>query len=353
MTFYHSKIQQVEIEVSSYCNARCPHCLRESRNGDHTFFMQRNLSYDFFQNHFSKDIAKELKNVFFVGVMGEPAMNKDLPNIIRWFREQNPKIIIDVCTNGGIQKSEWWTDLGNAIGQNGQVIFAIDGLKDTNHIYRINVNWDKIIENVKSFISTGASAVWQFIPFKHNEHQINEAKEFSKILGFKDFKIKISHRNLTNQPKHESNIIENSEDPRYMHPSKGLDFNKMEDVSSYLDIVNITCHAINYNSIYISAEGLLYPCCHTAGLMQIADNFLPENYNWVKVANEAVSKTEISLFKNTIENIINSNTFNNIKNSWSLSMITGKNPICSIICGKYKNSVSISQLLNSKIDLNQ
>ena len=37
--------------------------------------------------------------------------------------------------NGGVV-------LAQVIGKNGHVIFSLDGLKDTNHLYRQNVNWD-------------------------------------------------------------------------------------------------------------------------------------------------------------------------------------------------------------------
>ena len=57
-----------------------------------------------------------------------------------------------------------------------KVIFAIDGLEDTNHLYRVNTNFNKIMENAKAFINAGGIARWDFIAFAHNEHQIEEAK---------------------------------------------------------------------------------------------------------------------------------------------------------------------------------
>jgi hypothetical protein len=67
------------------------------------------------------------------------------------------------------------------------VTFSIDGLEDTNHLYRRNVNWNLLIENVKSFIDAGGTAVWDYLIFKHNEHQIDQAKQYSIDLGFKEF----------------------------------------------------------------------------------------------------------------------------------------------------------------------
>ena len=57
------------------------------------------------------------------------------------------------------------------------IIFGIDGLEDTNHIYRKNVKWKKLEENIKIYIKYGGTASWQFIVFEHNKHQENIAKQ--------------------------------------------------------------------------------------------------------------------------------------------------------------------------------
>ena len=51
-----------------------------------------------------------------------------------------------------------------------KVTFGIDGLQDTNHLYRISTNFDKIIKNAKAFIDAGGFAKWHMLVFEHNEH---------------------------------------------------------------------------------------------------------------------------------------------------------------------------------------
>ena len=36
------------------------------------------------------------------------------------------------------------------------------------------------MENVNAFISAGGTAYWKFLIFKHNEHQVEEAKKLSE-----------------------------------------------------------------------------------------------------------------------------------------------------------------------------
>jgi MoaA/NifB/PqqE/SkfB family radical SAM enzyme len=333
MNFYHKPITKIEIEISSFCNAKCPQCVRESRNGDYSFFNQVNLSVDFFEIYYDAESIKDLKQLSFCGVVGDPAMNKHLLNVIRWFRKHNPRLYIEVSTNGGIQKPEWWAELASVIGSDGNTIFAIDGLEDTNHIYRREVKWSLMIENVKAYIAAGGLASWQFIPFKHNEHQVEEAKLMSERMGFKSFKIKKSQRDNFNQPQNQNNAVEHTDNPLYKHPSKKMDFTNMNAIDDYLSNVEIVCYVQQESSIYLSAEGLVFPCCHTASLGFLQDDFLPEGYDWIRDTNRNLDKDDISLYKKPLKEILLSKTFNDIKDSWHKNMTQGRNPICAAICG--------------------
>ena len=72
--------------------------------------------------------------------------------------------------------------------------FAIDGLEDTNHLYRRNVRWSKLMENIKAFTDAGGEATWAMLIFKHNESQIENCRSLSCTLGFRSFGIQQSAR---------------------------------------------------------------------------------------------------------------------------------------------------------------
>ena len=63
----------------------------------------------------------------------------------------------------------------------GKINFSIDGLADTNPTYRVNANWDKVIENVKTFIKAGGLARWDYPVFGHNEHLLIPAQISKRI----------------------------------------------------------------------------------------------------------------------------------------------------------------------------
>jgi len=345
MTFYNSDLKILDIEPSSFCNAKCPQCMRESQNGSYDFFNQVNLTDTFFEIFFPKQVVINLEIVSFSGNVGEPTMNKHLIDIIRWFRKQNPKIYVEVYTNGSVQKPKFWSELGEVIGHNGNVIFAIDGLEDTNHIYRIGVKWNLLMQNAKAYIESGAKATWQFIPFLHNEHQVELAKQLSAEMGFDKFKIKISHRDLLNQQQNEKTRVYPPKNPMYTHSGNKLDFTNLDVTENYLNSLDIKCYAIENSNLYISAEGLVFPCCHTASIILLDDNMVPEPYSWIRKTKSQFNLNEINLHNNTLEQILKSVTFNEIKESWNKDISVGKNAICAAICGKCKNNKSLIENL--------
>ena len=68
---------------------------------------------------------------------------------------------------------------------------AIDGISETTYNqYRLGGDYLKIIENVKSFMALKKQGgykkpfiEWQFVVFKHNEHEIEDAKKLAKSIG--------------------------------------------------------------------------------------------------------------------------------------------------------------------------
>ena len=122
------------------------------------------------------------------GRLGDPPAARDCLAICEYLIDRD--ILVTISTNGSLRTEKWWRELGNIFRRNGSFVeFHIDGLEDTNHLYRINTRYDKIINNARSYMETGAAAEWHFILFRHNEHQVEEALQRSRALGFRSFKL--------------------------------------------------------------------------------------------------------------------------------------------------------------------
>ena len=182
----------INAELSNYCNAACPMCprfdfninlIKEITNNSHT-------TLETVRNNIGYKILSQLNKFYSCGVVGDSSMNPECLDIFDYVKSSGTRII-ELNTNGGARNKEFWKDLAK-LGVT--VIFSIDGLEDTNHLYRRNVKWDRLMNNVQSFLMAGGEAKWDFLIFKHNEHQIEQAKALSKKLGFIDFRKKYTTR---------------------------------------------------------------------------------------------------------------------------------------------------------------
>ena len=118
------------------------------------------------------------------------------------------------------------------------MVFSIDGLEDTNHVYRKNSNWNKLIKNATAFIDAGGHAHWDMLVYAHNQHQVNQCEQLAQSLGFTWFRAKVSKRPYIN----------------------GLEF-----PIGWQDPIQktgpIQCIALQEQSTYIDAQGRVSPCC--------------------------------------------------------------------------------------------
>ena len=111
---------------------------------------------------FTPDFIKQLKSMYMCGNLGDPIVATDTLEIFEYFRQNNPTIHLSMNTNAGAQKEDWWIKLAQVFGKHGHVIFSVDGLRDTNHIYRQGVVWDNVERSMRAFIKGGGRARWDF-----------------------------------------------------------------------------------------------------------------------------------------------------------------------------------------------
>lgn len=231
-------IKVLHLEPTDVCQAACPLCARET---DTNFRKDRqhHLDLNKISKVFSDEQIATLDKMFMCGNYGDPAAGKNTLDIYRAFRSINPAIVLGMNTNGGIQTPFWWHALGGIMNQSQDyVVFSIDGLSDTNSVYRKNVNWDKVMSNAEAFIAAGGSAHWDMLVYKHNQYQVDECEQLAKDMGFKWFRAKVSKRGFTDR----------------LEQPIGW---QVPNVQS----TKVNCHALNEQSAYIDAKGNLSPCC--------------------------------------------------------------------------------------------
>ena len=188
------------IELSSHCNAACPQCVRNVDGGLLAPNLKLNsLSLVDIKKIFSVNFLQQIRIINLCGNYGDPIMCKDMYEIVHYIMSANKNIYLYIKTNGGARDTDFWTKLGKFSAENKwiMVVFGIDGLEDTNHIYRRNVNWANLMNNVQAYISAGGKAQWDYLVFAHNEHQLEEAKT---LADRKSTRLNSSHIPLSRMP---------------------------------------------------------------------------------------------------------------------------------------------------------
>jgi hypothetical protein len=243
-------IKVLHLESTDVCQAACALCARETdvdfrKDQQHYLDMHKIL-----QVFDAKQIAA-LDKMFMCGNYGDPAAGKHTLDIYQEFRKINPNIVLGMNTNGGLQSTLWWHQLGRIFDQpQDYVVFSIDGLEDTNQVYRKNVNWSKLMANAEAYIAAGGSAHWDMLVYRHNEHQLDACEQLARDMGFSWFRAKVSRRGFTDRLQQPTG---------WQLPNVG---------SSEID-----CHALKEQSAFIDAQGRMSPCCWLGARQQ---NFITD-----------------------------------------------------------------------------
>lgn len=254
------KIKNLEVELSTYCNAACPGCSRH-------YWGTSTKRPELVEEHLDVDtvtkVIKQIPNINelqieLCGNLGDPMMNpRILGGIKDWIDLGVHKVFID--TNGGLRSEEFWRGLAKI--PRVDCTFSIDGLEDTNHIYRVNVDWNKLERNFMAFIEEGGTATWKWLIFEHNKHQTKEASQVAKFYGFSRFDARMSMRD---PPDLYQTYIKQSGDKETDFTIQEAQDLRAKEIDTVAITEDINCKSLAHNRIYLNGEGRIWPCCYTS-----------------------------------------------------------------------------------------
>jgi len=273
--FDTQRTMKFHLELTDKCNAACPMCGRTKEMDrclpDMAKVRNIELDLDLIKRNFTPDLCSRITEIDLCGGLGDPPAARECLEICDYFVGFGIKIILS--SNGGLRSETWWKRLGELFkGTESLVEFHIDGLEDTNHLYRVNTRFGKIMQNAQAYLESGGIGEWHFIPFQHNEHQLNEALRMSREMGFSKFRvidtIRFGKKNgfayqLPDGTSRELNpanpdLIEglraDTEKAEPVAPSEGVEHRS-----------TIRCKSEIQNRPYIVATGAVSACCWIEG----------------------------------------------------------------------------------------
>lgn len=245
-----NNITELHIEPTNICTLKCPGC---SRTQFIEQFPSRWKNYSIDPTELMNFIDVDISNITMVlcGVYGDPIYHPDFHNLIKEIKNRQGRVRI--ITNGSYQKPAWWEQLTGLLDARDRIVFSIDGLPDNFTQYRINANWPSIKQAIEIVAASDVYTVWKYIPFKFNQHNIEQARELSKQLNMDAFFVDPSSRF---DEKTEYLIPEST----FIDSKKKLQDNYKQGVS--ISQIDPQCAAGDQH--YISADGFYSPCCFAA-----------------------------------------------------------------------------------------
>jgi MoaA/NifB/PqqE/SkfB family radical SAM enzyme len=343
-----SDVAVVHLEVTARCNASCPMCPRNQGGGPPNPNLPiHELSLGDVERIFAPGFVGQLRKLYLCGNFGDPAAAADGLPILRYLRAHGPRLDLGIHSNGGVRGAEWWRAIAPIVSS---CRFGIDGLEDTNHLYRQGVRWGALMRNVEAFIAAGGAAEWVFLVFRHNQHQVEEARRRSEAMGFRRFTIKSTSRfpasrdgapprlvvkDARGAPSH---VIEPPSLARFANPATRARAElerRAGGLAGHLEGCAIRCKAAQERSLYVDAGGHVLPCCWTAGEMY-APGPPRGGRIWSLLGRLPEGERSISALERSLATIVEGELFQDwIPAAWAPGDLgTTRLGVCAKICGE-------------------
>lgn len=331
-------IRTVHLELTSKCNARCPMCPRTANDRANERLPIQELDLADIERIFPVAFVQQLNRIYLCGNFGDPVAASDCLAILRYFRRHNASLDLGVHTNGGLRSVAWWRALAPVVTS---CRFGIDGLEDTNDLYRRGVQWKTVMANATSFIQGGGHAEWAFLVFEHNEHQIDAARRLAAELGFKSFIVKSTFRFSSVAATNDSfpvrsrngEILYQLRPPRQVHLKHPLAQEALAERPAAA-LRRVDCKAVCERSIFVSAEGLAFPCCWLASELYPSSRRQAATQLADIVEGLPAGKETLSVKRRSLREVIAGTFFQDcVPSGWDSNKGSTRIGVCDAMCG--------------------
>ena len=264
------------IDPCSYCNLRCPLCATGAGTHQRLQRMLGLVDYGILLDKIAPfAVTVALHN------WGEPLLNPEVFKMIRMTSDRKIQTVMSSNLNTEYER------LGEEIVASGlsRLIVSLDGVtQEVYQKYRLGGDIELVFDNINKIITAKNSSgletpviEWQFLVFKHNEHEIPYAKELAERLRVDQFVCRpanfpYDHYSFINQARmEEEEVTWMPTDPKYWETHPGVFKRK-----GYL--WKGACHYL-YRGMSIAPDGSVSPCCYDYSNRQDFGNLKGDNLN--------------------------------------------------------------------------
>lgn len=239
----------LSLETGTFCNLSCLEC----PSGQKQFTRPTGtMSLDTFKHIIDKQYQTLIWLILYF--QGEPYLNKSFFHMVSYAKSK--KIFTTTSTNGHFLNKENAIKTVNS-GLD-RLIISLDGLDQTTYEkYRVGGNLAQVKKGIQNLVETKKELkkshpfiVIQFIVFKTNEHQLEEAKKLKKELGVDKVEIKTAQ---VYSPNDKNQLIpDNKKHRRYKQNEQGE-----------WEIKNMVPNKCNrmWRAAVVTWDAQVVPCC--------------------------------------------------------------------------------------------
>lgn len=313
MRIHKNRLKWIQLDITARCQAMCLECTRNIDGKDLNPKIGCANSWDMPLEIFQKAVTKEmlndpdqLKKVVLNGNFGDPGIHPQFLDICKYMADNaHEHLTYRISTNGAMFNPEYWKKVASILKpmRNHYVVFAIDGLEDTHHVYRRNTTYKDVTNNAKAFIDEGGNALWQFIVFNHNRHQVDEARRRAKELGFANIDFKGGFgdsggaRNYTKAinddtkdigaktKKNKAVEVSVTEREAFKKAKDNIEKvqakSKAKTKEELLDTAKIACQWYDTKGMYVEYDGTVWMCCWTGDMHKTLNKTQTEEWAFI------------------------------------------------------------------------
>ena len=182
--------RRLNIDSSSRCNLSCPGCARTRDIAKGINGSVEDMPMEYFKALVRPE--NRITQLTYNFALSDPIYSGVILDQLEHINTLDNRPRINFSTNASGRKPKWWIKFAGLLRERDKVEFAIDGLEDTNHIYRVNSKWDSIMLGAKTLREhwnpPHGGMMWRYVIFEHNYHQVAEAQKLAIELGFNRFR---------------------------------------------------------------------------------------------------------------------------------------------------------------------
>jgi MoaA/NifB/PqqE/SkfB family radical SAM enzyme len=257
-------------------------------------YPKQDLDLDLFAEFVNTDAGRAIPTFNLEGNHGDPIYYPHLLEFIDRFRDQKRFVIV---TNGSRRDRQFWQDLGSRLTAQDQIVFSIDGLPDTNHLYRINSDWASIECGLRTLQAYPVQVTWKTIIFSYNYQDLDQIQALAHSYGA-EFVTQTTSRFGDDSLKPPDALVE--------------DFRQYNLTTHTIQQITPQCR--DHATEYVSADGYYWPCCWISSAFTLYKSQLwPQRDQW------SIKNSTVDQARNHLD-------------SWIDGMQSDPDVVCKMLC---------------------